>query len=62
MNNPQEQLIFIIQFFGLLIIILSVLISYIWIRESLAKKKLAKKFEEYQLIQIAKNLIKLGKK
>lgn len=61
MNNSQEQLIFIIQFFGLLISILFVLITYVGIRESLARKKLAKRFEEFQLIQVAKNLIRLGK-
>lgn len=61
MNNSQEQLIFIIQFFGLLISVLLVLISYISIREILARKKLAKRFEEFQLIQVAKDLIRLGK-
>ena len=61
MNNSQEQLIFIFQFFGLVISILFVLITYVGIRESLARKKLAKKFEEFQLIQVAKDLIRLGK-
>ena len=61
MNNSQEQLILIIQFFGLVISILFVLITYVGIRESLARKKLAKKFEEFQLIQVAKDLIRLGK-
>lgn len=61
MNNSQEQLILIIQFFGLLISVLLVLISYISIREILARKKLAKRFEEFQLIQVAKDLIRLGK-
>lgn len=61
MNNSQEQLIFIIQFFGLLISVLLILVSYISIREILARKKLAKRFEEFQLIQVAKDLIRLGK-
>ena len=61
MNSSQEQLIFIFQFFGLVISILFVLITYVGIRESLARKKLAKRFEEFQLIQVAKDLIRLGK-